>query len=82
MSNEFGRRVRELRKARGMSQKELAAKASIDFTYLSKIENARRLPPRERVIAAMAQALQIEEGELMTLAGKLSVEKVAEAAVR
>ena len=43
----FGQQVRSLRKARGMSQKELAAKASIDFTYLSKIENARRLPPRD-----------------------------------
>lgn len=82
MSNEFGQRVRELRKARGMSQKQLAAKASIDFTYLSKIENAHRLPPRERVITAMAQALQIDEGELMTLAGKPFIGKVPELAAR
>ena len=81
MSTSFGQRVRELRKARGLSQKELAAKASIDFTYLSKIENARRLPPRERVIRAMAVALQIDEGELMTLAGK-APERVPEASVR
>ena len=66
----FGQRVKELRKARGMSQKELAARSSIDFTYLSKIENARRLPPRERVIRAMAEALQIDVHELMTLAGR------------
>ncbi len=77
MSTSFGHRVRELRKARGMSQKELAAKADIDFTYLSKIENARRLPPRERVIKALAQALQIDEGELMNLAGKALAEPVA-----
>lgn len=81
MSTSFGQRIRELRKAGGMSQKELAAKASIDFTYLSKIENARRLPPRERVIRAMAQALQIDERELMTLAGKVP-ERVPEGSVR
>ena len=81
MSTRFGQRIRELRKARGMSQKELAAKASIDFTYLSKIENARRLPPRERVIRAMAQALQIDERELMTLAGK-TPERVPQGSVR
>lgn len=81
MSTSFGQRVRELRKARGLSQKELAAKASIDFTYLSKIENARRLPPRERVIRAMAVALQIDERELMTLAGK-APERVPEGSVR
>ena len=72
----FGQRVRELRKARGMSQKELAAKADIDFTYLSKIENARRLPPRERVIRAMAEALQIDTHELMTLSGRTPSERV------
>lgn len=81
MSTSFGQRVRELRKARGLSQKELAAKASIDFTYLSKIENARRLPPRERVIRAMAEALQIDERELMTLAGK-APERVPEGSIR
>ena len=81
MSTSFGQRVREMRKARGLSQKELAAKASIDFTYLSKIENARRLPPRERVIRAMAVALQIDEGELMTLAGKVP-ERVPEGSIR
>ena len=66
----FGQQVRSLRKARGMSQKELAAKASIDFTYLSKIENARRLPPRDRVIYAMAEALEIDGNDLMELAGR------------
>ena len=81
MSVSFGERVRELRKARGMSQKELAAKASIDFTYLSKIENAHRLPPRERVIEAMAEALGIHVHELMSLAGKGgSRERMAERA--
>lgn len=67
----FGERVRELRRALRMSQKELAASADIDFTYLSKIENAHRRPPRERVIRAMAEALHTDFLELMRLAGKV-----------
>ena len=54
-----------------MSQKELASSALIDFTYLSKIENSHRRPPRERVIRAMAEALHTDFSELMRLAGKL-----------
>ncbi len=37
MTSSFGRTIRDVRKQRGISQKELAEKAGIDFTYLSKI---------------------------------------------
>jgi HTH-type transcriptional regulator, competence development regulator len=37
----FGRTVREARKRRGVSQKQLAGLIGIHFTYLSKIENNR-----------------------------------------
>lgn len=67
----FGERVRELRKERGLSQRELAARAGIDFTYLSKIENARMEPPSEKVILNMAEALDTDPDELMLLAGKI-----------
>lgn len=67
----FGERVRELRKARGLSQRELAAQAGIDFTYLSKIENARMEPPSEKVILNMAEALDTDPDELTLLAGKI-----------
>jgi transcriptional regulator with XRE-family HTH domain len=42
----FGERLRELRKAKGLNQKELADKVGIDFTYLSKLENGRRSSPK------------------------------------
>jgi len=67
----FGERVRELRKERRLSQRDLAAQAGIDFTYLSKIENARMEPPSERVILNMAEALDADPDELVLLAGKI-----------
>ena len=36
---QFGQRIRELRQARNLSQRELAGKVGVTFTYISKIEN-------------------------------------------
>lgn len=68
---DFGEKVRELRKDRGLSQRELAARSGIDFTYLSKIENARMEPPSEKVIINMAKVLDTDSDELTILAGKI-----------
>jgi transcriptional regulator with XRE-family HTH domain len=37
----FGGRVRELRRAKNLTLREVASKVDIDFTYLSKIENGK-----------------------------------------
>ena len=37
----FGERVRELRKAKDLTLREVAAKVERNFTYLSKIENGK-----------------------------------------
>jgi HTH-type transcriptional regulator, competence development regulator len=66
----FGERVRELRKAQGMSQRELADRAGIDFTYLSKIENGHMEPPSEQVIRRVAEELDADADELIVLADK------------
>lgn len=70
----FGQRLRELRKARNLSQKALADKVGINFTYLSKIENERldfAQFPSEELIRKLAAALEADEGELMILAQKI-----------
>jgi transcriptional regulator with XRE-family HTH domain len=70
----FGERLRELRKARNLSQKALADKVGINFTYLSKIENERldfAQFPSEELIRKLAAALKADEGELMILAQKI-----------
>lgn len=74
----FGERVRELRKAHGMSQRGLAERAGIDFTYLSKIENGRIEPPSEDVIRRVAAELNVSADELIVLADKLPSDLVQE----
>ena len=69
--NEFGRRLRELRKEAGMSQREVAQKVGVDFTYLSKIESGVMSPPSEKVITKLARVLDANRDELITLAGKV-----------
>ena len=70
-TKEFGARLRKLRKQAGFSQRELADNVGVDFTYLSKIENGVMPPPSEKVILRLAEALDTDREELMTLAGKI-----------
>jgi len=73
----FGQRLKELRIARGITQTELAQKAGISFTYVSKLETGAMSPPRQNIILAFAQALQINEADtdkLFGLAGKIPPE--------
>jgi len=54
-----------------MSQRNLAERVGIDFTYLSKLENGVMPPPGERTIAVLAGALDADPDELFGLAGKI-----------
>lgn len=76
----FGQRLRELRKAKNLTQRELAEKVaarlrregrSFDFTYLSKIENDKTEPPSVALITKLADVLEADLNELITLAGKV-----------
>ena len=67
----FGERIRELRKASGLTQREFADQLGIDFTYVSKIENGRiEIPPSEQLITRMAALLKVDADELLALAGQ------------
>ncbi|MBI4303543.1 MAG: helix-turn-helix domain-containing protein [Chloroflexi bacterium] len=68
---EFGARLRELRKLTGLSQRELAQKVGVSFTYLSKLENGTMPPPSDRIMFSLAEALGADKDELMTLAGRI-----------
>jgi transcriptional regulator with XRE-family HTH domain len=68
----FGRLIRQARKDKSYSQRELAGLLSVDFTYLSKLENDRAdYPPKEEVIRALARNLDLDQEELIFLAGRL-----------
>jgi len=59
----FGRRLRELRQARGLSQEALALEADLDRTYVSGIERGKRNISL-RNIEVLARTLGITLSEL------------------
>jgi len=68
----FGQKIRDLRKKKKLTQRQLAEIVQLDFTYLSKIENDQ-LPytPSIKTIQALAKALNADEIELLGLANKV-----------
>jgi transcriptional regulator with XRE-family HTH domain len=59
----LGARLKELRKAAGLSQEELSVKIGIEAKYLSRIETAGCYPS-VLVLEKVAEALEIEMLEL------------------
>jgi transcriptional regulator with XRE-family HTH domain len=67
----FGRLLRDKRRRAGVSQRDLAARAKLDFSYISKLENDRLAPPAADTIVAICQILEIDPKELLAASGKL-----------
>jgi transcriptional regulator with XRE-family HTH domain len=74
----FGQAIASARKAKGLSQKELAAQIvkdednrPISPQYLNDIEHDRRSPTSDYLIRQFAKILNEEEGYLFVLAGKI-----------
>ena len=74
MGETFGERIRELRRQSGFTQRGVASKLEIDFTYLSKLENDRGEPPGEHTVRGLAELFNVDVEELLALAGKVPVE--------
>jgi transcriptional regulator with XRE-family HTH domain len=69
---EIGHRIRELRKQKHLTLRQLAEMVEINYTYLSKIENGRLShTPSVRTLRELAHALDADELELLQLANKL-----------
>jgi HTH-type transcriptional regulator, competence development regulator len=67
----FGKRIQRLRREQRLTQRDVAARLGIDFTYLSKLENDRGEPPGEETVRKLAEVLQIDVEELLALAGRV-----------
>jgi len=79
----FGERIRDLRKASGLTQREFAEQLRIDFTYVSKIENGRNdVPPSEQLIMRMAALLAVDANELLILAGQFDHRELQKVALK
>lgn len=69
---DFGTTIKNLRKERQITQRDLAEKVGVDFTYISKIENDRlENPPSEKTIIEIAKVLEADADELILLAKKV-----------
>lgn len=69
-----GQRIREIRKDRNLTQRELAERVGINFTYLSRVENDRlddEQTPREDTLQKIAKALNADADELLLLARRI-----------
>ena len=70
----FGKKVRQLRHAKGWSLRDLAEKVEVGFTYLSRVENERLNfgdYPSDALIHRLAEALEANEDELLILAKRI-----------
>lgn len=74
MQETFGSKLRQKRRDANITQRDLAAKISVDFSYISKLENDRLPPPAADTIVAICTVLGIEAEELLALTGKLPTE--------
>lgn len=67
----FGSVLREKRRAANVSQRSLASRIDVDFSYISKLENDRLPPPAAETIVAICKVLGIMPEELLSVAGKI-----------
>ena len=70
MDEAFGPYLRELRKSRRMSQRELAERVGVTFPYISKIENGQEPPPNAERLQGIASVLAVDPDEILVRAGK------------
>lgn len=64
--------IRDARKKLDWTQPQLGNAAHIDSSYISKIENNKLdYPPSRSTIAGLAQALKIDEDQLLLMAGHI-----------
>lgn len=76
----FGPYIRELRKQKGYTQRDLAPLVNVDYTYLSKVETNSVPPPSDKVIEALAEALDTPKDELFFHATKVAPDIVQDLA--
>ncbi|HEY3627324.1 MAG TPA: helix-turn-helix transcriptional regulator [Terracidiphilus sp.] len=68
--------VRDIRKARHLSQRQLASRMQVPRTYISKIENGKAIPTLGS-LERLAEALQVDVSRLVRDARSRREEEVA-----
>ena len=67
--------MKRLRKEQKITQRDLAERVKVDFTYISKMENGKlQNYPSEAIIRKIANVLEADADELILLAKKVPSE--------
>src|SRR5437660_6859761 len=74
MDTTFGAALRERRRAANITQRDLAARTGLDFSYISKLENDRLPPPAADTVVAISAVLGVPPEELLALTRKIPSE--------
>lgn len=69
--SDFATIFREKRRAAGISQRQLADRAGVDFSYISKLENGRLPPPSAETIVRLSGILGCPSEEMLAPAKKI-----------
>src|SRR5262245_32430458 len=67
----FGEALKAKRRAAGISQRDLAARIGLDFSYISKLENDRQPPPSSDTTSKIAAELGCPVEDLLAAARRL-----------
>jgi len=62
----FGENLREMREARGLLLREVAAKLDVDPSFLSRVESGNKRPSRDQVVQ-LASILHEDKDKLLIL---------------
>jgi len=71
VSMSLGQRIKALRKQRCLTQEELAIRAGVSYTTLTKVENAVIKNPSFDSVVAIAKGLKVSLDELTFLQNRL-----------
>lgn len=71
MSTSFGQTLKELRRSKTVTQRDLAARVGVDFSYISKVENDRLPPPSADTIVKICEVLSVPTDHLLSMTGKV-----------
>jgi len=66
VANQFGSKIKELREAKGLLQRQVASQLEIDTPMLSKIERGERKAKKEQILQ-FAKLYKADKDELLTL---------------
>jgi len=64
----FGRYIRRVREQRALTVTEVAKRLDISIAYLSRIEREREKPPPDRLMTAVARALDLPTDDVFAAA--------------